>query len=649
MNTLIRTSPRAHSVTSEAPPAKAWGPLRPSAGRVVVICFAAIAVVSLAVFARPLGEQASPAGACVRTFLVVVLTTAVLVGPGLALRFYVSRLAGASVGWLILPGGALLAATGLLAWVLAAHGVPAALTSRVVLIPLTIALLGLAIGSLWRRGSLETGDATAFTIVLFLLLVGVGRDLYSVGVVGELYGGLVSRTYEATIIPDSRISYHTVQLVANGAPPYGKFAHSLLAPYNFSSRGPLPGLAAAPIVLSSGAQVPAVLPDQPWAPFDQQGFAAYRLAMETFAVFALLSLYSLMRVVSSTRTALFALVLAATTPFVVHEVYFTWPKLATAGMLLLSAEQVLRRRPLRAGLLVGLAYLLHPSGLFWLPALLILEVLWVWREEPSRRLRAIVWVVGLTLAGSVVVVAGWQLVNLGHTSGGHRGQGSFLEYPLEAAQRRATGFRDWADWRLQTLSDTLIPFHQFLTDSTQPYTLPPGQPARAAVRLGLGYWGTLPLGGGILFYPLLLFGLARAAIRYPFLTVGCIVLPFLAFVLYWGSVNLGLLQQGMHAWVLGTLAMYALVRSGSRWWPLRLERCILTLRVPEVGFMILFPAVWTQRTLISPSYRITDTVALAAMAVGLGGLMWCLWRVTDRAEHVAVSNNALSAQAEGIP
>lgn len=607
-----------------------WGSPRATPGRIVVIAWSLAAIAGLVVPAvLPPSERPSPVSATARTLLVVAVVTTVLIGPGLAMRVYRPRGADASLGWLMLPGGAVLVGTGLLAWVLA-HRIGAGTTCQIVLGPVTVVLSGLAIASLWHRGgSLGRPDVTAIAIVLLLLLIGVARCLYSLGPPGELYGAFISRTYEATIIPDSRISYHVVQLVANGAPPFGGLAHRLFRPYTFASRGPLTGLAAAPIVLTAGARVPSSLPDQPWVPFDQQGFAAYRLAMETFAAFALLSLYSLVRRVSSSRTAVFALVLAATTPFVVHEVYFTWPKLATAGMVLLAAEQVLRRRPLRAGLLAGMSDLVHPSGLVWLPVLLILAVLVLWPQGRSNRALPVLRSWAATLAGACAVVVAWQLIVWGHS-----GQGRFLPYLLEAGSRLGQGFTAWVDWRLQTLADTLIPFHQLLTDSTQPYTWPPGQHARVAVRLGLGYWGTLPLGAGILFYPILVFGIGKSLLRHPYVTLGCVLLPFIGFAVYWGSVDLGLLQAGMHAWLLGTLAVYAWVRSQPGRWPARLERWILVLRVPEVAFMILFPAAWSHQRLVSVAHPATDLVALGALSVGLAGLLCILWRVADPASRV---------------
>ncbi len=77
--------------------------------------------------------------------------------------------------------------------------------------------------------------------------------------------------------------------MAHGTKPFNAVGGSYFAPYNFSSRGPLAGLASAPIVFLAGGKPPIPLPEAPWEPFDAQGFMAYRMAMMTFATTAFLA------------------------------------------------------------------------------------------------------------------------------------------------------------------------------------------------------------------------------------------------------------------------------------------------------------------------------------------------------------------------
>ena len=158
----------------------------------------------------------------------------------------------------------------------------------------------------------------------------------------------------------------------------------------------MPGLASTPIVLLAGGHPPTAYPEAPWAPFDSRGFMAYRLAMMTFACTAFVSLWDLTRRLAGAGAARVALLLAATTPFLVHEVWFTWPKLlarvdGAAG----RRSSVIGGRPLWAGLLAGLAYLMHPVALLSLPVLALLA-LWPLRgsrlEPPATEAAACYWV-----------------------------------------------------------------------------------------------------------------------------------------------------------------------------------------------------------------------------------------------------------------
>src|SRR5207248_2290786 len=92
---------------------------------------------------------------------------------------------------------------------------------------------------------------------------------------------------------DSRMSYIIVQLVALRNRPFSPFAATLYETWNFSYRGPINGLAATPIVLASPVQVPATIRNQLWAPFDPEGFTAYRIAMIVMAACSLLAVFGL--------------------------------------------------------------------------------------------------------------------------------------------------------------------------------------------------------------------------------------------------------------------------------------------------------------------------------------------------------------------
>src|SRR5207237_8014547 len=121
---------------------------------------------------------------------------------------------------------------------------------------------------------------------------------------------------------------------------------------------------------------PVTVGTQRWLPFAPQGFVGYRLAMMTMASTSFLSLWTLTKRLAGELAGRFAVLLAATTPFLVHEIWFTWPKLLAASLVLLAAVALIDRHPLLAGVLLGLGYLVHPIALLSAP---ILALLALWR------------------------------------------------------------------------------------------------------------------------------------------------------------------------------------------------------------------------------------------------------------------------------
>ena len=94
------------------------------------------------------------------------------------------------------------------------------------------------------------------TLVLtsLALALGIGRALWSLGPEGEMFEGSISRTLQPEGRPDSQTSYLVVRMLVHGENPHGMIGLETFAPYDFSSRGPVPGMASAPIVLMSGGR-----------------------------------------------------------------------------------------------------------------------------------------------------------------------------------------------------------------------------------------------------------------------------------------------------------------------------------------------------------------------------------------------------------
>lgn len=549
----------------------------------------------------------------------VCLAITLLLGPGILWRASAGR-ARPALAFLPLPGLALLALTGCVAWVLAPNVDPR-LTCFAVFAP----LLGLLLGGLLGTGSddlFEAEERRALLIVGCALGIAVARALWSLGPEGELYAGTISRTLEVGDRSDSRIPFVTIQLIAHGSSPYGEIATSYLFPYNFSSRGPLSGLASAPIVLMSGGRPAVALPDNPWRPFDPQGFMAYRLAMMAFASTAFLSLWQLTRRLGGHQAARVALLLAATTPFLIHEIWFTWPKLLAASFVLLGGICIVERRAFRSGLMVGVGYLMHPGALLSMSGLGLLA-LWPLKGANWRRpdLKAAV----LIVAGTAVALVAWRLVN-----GSHYIQGGFSDYLTVAYPNLDPSPLEWLIYRAVSVGNTFVPmllpisFADNMTVNVVGGTSPP------SVHFFFQYWNGLPFGAGIVFFPLLLVALWHAWRLWKWPVFAAVVAPLLAFTIYWGASQTGMLREGLQAWVLVLFVVVALQQrhAGFPWLKSKPIRAILALRPAEVMLVAIGPALATGQGLISANFTLNDTVALATMLTLSAYLARLVWSAT---------------------
>jgi hypothetical protein len=318
-----------------------------------------------------------------------------------------------------------------------------------------------------------------------------------------------------------------------------------------------------------------------------------------------------------------AALLLAGTPFVLHDVYFTWPKLAAAALCLLAGYLVLTGRPVRAGLAIGAGYLMHPLALLSVPTLLLLEVLAVrpagQRWPPLRRLAG--WSLG-SLAGLAAILVSWRIVQ-----GRHYSQDKFLSYLRMANNAQHPSVAQWLTARAISVGNTLVPLRLPIVDgnSRAINTVGPGNsrlPAGALVHFFFQYWNGLPFGVGILFFPVLIGALYRFARRNPLGTLVAVVVPFVVFAVYWGSFTSGLLREGLHPWVatLLVLAAVALVAEPwSRWWRLLLAGALIG-RLVEALAMLTVTSVASRHELVDHRWLGTDLAGLALLLVGLLGL-----------------------------
>jgi hypothetical protein len=575
-----------------------------------------------------------------RLVLAVAAALCFVLCPGALLRRWTARsgLFG-NTALLWVPGFVYLMAVGVIAWLLESRVSPQAV-STVLLAPIPVLVLAALVSRDRRHTRLHRGEPAVIGVMLLLLAIGVGMSTWSEGVPGELYAGTISRNLQSDSRPDSRIPYNVVMLIAHGDTPYGAKSKSYYLPYNFYSRGPIAGLATAPVLFGGGAQPPRSQPDNAWEPFDAQGFAIYRIVLMLLASTIVLVAYGLLRRFLAARVAWAGAVLVALSPFVVHEVYFTWPKLLAASLGLAAVVAVLARRPLVGGLLLGLAYLAHPSGLVAVPAVVLGWAIFLWRGAPGlgpaaapvgRWLRCWARDTAWLGVGLVAVYVAWNLANLGHT------MDYFSGYVLAANGKQGVPIGLWTTYRLHSLADTLVPFQTFLADRHSVWMNSFYGPSPNIVRFSASYWLTLPFAFGLLYFPAYLWGLARCARRAPLLVTATLLVPFLAFTVYWGVTDVGMLREGLHFAVVGSLL--AAFVGHSLLSPSRMLRALVrwtaTARVVEVLFMMLAPTLVTSGGSVSHLFLPTDLLAFTLMIGGTLALAALTWRAFDPARFVS--------------
>lgn len=560
--------------------------------------------------------------------LAAVTSIVAFLSPGLILR---RKRRNLHFIWVPLPGVVLFAFIGLLAWI-----GPDLISARFICRIGLFVIIGFATYNFVRFPlSLYTAliERQVLLVLLIVVSIATAKTIYSLGPAGELFGARISRTYEVGARSDSRFLYHVVQLARFRESPFGSLATRLYAPWSFSHRGPIAGLAVTPIVLSPRVNLTPTWPDQPWSPFDPEGFEAYRVAMIVLACCGLLTVFGLARLFLPADWAFFAFLIAATAPFTIHEIYYTWPKLIEAGFVLLAAYLAFRGRSLFAGFALGFAYLVHPSALISIPALLGIVILRK-RKNPTPY----DWIDGVFAMGLGVAawLALWRLVNNGHYA-----QDSFFAYFKMTGGLKPPTAMNWLRSRLDSVLDTLVPlnlilFHRWSLELQSIYEFSP-----LTIQFFASYWDTLPFGAGIAFFLLGLLRLLYLAYRKArawFLAL--LVIPFALFVPYWGWGLSGLLREGLHAWFLG-LILFAVViwyrfarRSGLFF---RIVNGTLLFSGFETLCVLLLPTIVSQHSFVQPPFVLSDTVALVGMFAGTAALYAFTFRFAERLRRQALS------------
>ena len=111
------------------------------------------------------------------------------------------------------------------------------------------------------------------------------------------------------------------------------------------------------------------------------------------------------------------------------------------------------------------------------------------------------------------------------------------------------------------------------------------------------------------------------------------VLPLIAFAVYWGASITGLLREGMQAWVLTLVAVVALQQAaaGFPWLRSVPVRVVLALRAAEVFAVAVGATLGTRHfDPWSDTFRLNDVVATLLIALFSILLVATVWRESGR-------------------
>ena len=562
--------------------------------------------------------------AVIQLVTVTCLALTLIYGPGLiwfqARERPIHAFAGA-----ILIGPLLLVGLGLVCWALGGWITPAA--------PARIGVIGILAWMAWRRPRPWRLPREISVIVgAGALLVGfaVAKASYSGGPAGELFRHTVARTLAVGGHSDSGISYQVAQLVANHFAPFGAEADGYFSPWSFGSRGPLAGIASAPVILAAGAQVPRDLPDGAWQPFDRDGYATYRIAMIAMASLAAWAVFGVVARFASVAWAVLAAVVAMLAPFFVHELYFTWPKLLAAALVLVAFLLAHERKAFAAGVALGVGYLFHPLPGFSAPFLALLLLARGGTGWDARRLVPPL----MCAAGVLTLVVPWQIIGRWHPGEGATAQAVFVQFFRLADNAAATG-PTWWQTRWDNFAHTFLPGYLLTASPTHESLNSIYGPSDAWVRRSFLYWNTLPFALGVPGFLLAAAAIVSACRRAPGIVLITYLGPIFFLVAYWGGARTGLMRHCGHTIFLSTLvlATWSLARWSTAWRgravAIFLHPACFAWRAGEIGLMAFGTTLLNAPPDLTTFFGWNDVLALALAAGCLLGAAWLLWRLAS--------------------
>jgi len=370
-----------------------------------------------------------------------------------------------------------------------------------------------------------------FAVATFGAVQGDPRD--TVAYPGSLVSARVTNLPPDHLFPvaAAQIFQHRIDPVVND---YYDF-------WDFADRTPLAGMATAGVLSAVGVELPRTpiwkLPARELRPrvIDDHGYWLAHLVLVLLNALVIVGIGRLAFSIWGPRAALLAGLLAAANPFVFTHVFFTWPKMLAAGLVLLHYTYVRERRhPVLIGATAALAYLAHPlAAIFVVPSLVVASV------RNPRRAPATVGVI-------VATVLPWQVWTTlyAHTS-------RMITYPLGYTMRDPNDLGGelrtaWRQFRNLGIGHALTVRVEDIVDTVWPFGMSRNflsLPGRSLT--GAEAWFTVhdrTLGGMALFVllPVVLLGFVRWHRQARWEWAWMFVAPLVLAVLFWGIDPQGL-------------------------------------------------------------------------------------------------------------
>ena len=510
--------------------------------------------------------------------------------------------------WIAVLGPVVLAAVGLVAWLMGNIVSPRLLCRAA-------AITVMAGGLLWTLQQpadlrLSRAERRVLVIALLLTLVAVGRSTNSLGVRGELYAGTVTRTLAADDRADTRAPFIIPIDVANRWTPFSKESLNFYKPFWFTSRGPLVGLAATPVVLTWSRTDMRTIAHmgEPFTPVDRYGYMQYRFSIILFSAAAVIPFFVAL---GATELALVGTAIYALSPFLVHEVYFTWTKQATVPLMLSAFCLAAGGRYLLSGALAGLAYLAHPSAAYSVPALLAFLVTVVppaadWQVQAGALVRPSRWwsrrkAIAAFLLGVAAATLPWVLYSYGKPNSAR-----FLNYLFLADYHPAENVWQWVMSRVHSLASTVVPLYAYWRFHWHPSMQPIFEPALQVVTFFTQYFYTLPAGVGFVWLVFRFRDLLHSLRRVAGFAAILIGLPAGIFWIHWGATVTGMLREGLH------VPFAFLMLTWVRFLPSQALSQVLIHRARAIELLVFMwvPTMLSHGAMVSPQLFLTDLSGL---------------------------------------